>query len=120
MGAWVIGHNLAGYSPEADTEAYETRDEAVSAFVTMVEYYADRDDDATWDVVTSEYDSENDVPEDEMPAMLATVKSILKDDGPNAPDLASKDYGMLVEDGRGRDISFWLQWSDDSEPDEEE
>jgi len=114
MGAWVIGHNLAGYLPESDTFACETREEAVSAFVDMAQDYASTDDDAAWDDLSN--DGAEGIAEDDEPAMLATVTSILTDDCPNAPDLAGKDYGMHVEDSRGRLIYFWVQWEEAREP----
>jgi hypothetical protein len=109
-GAWVIGHNLSGYLPEADTYAYADRTEAVEAFVAMAEEYADQDDEMIDEDNQVAYASEDEIPEDERAMMRAVVDSILADDGPNAPDLAGKDYGMRVEDGRGRTIYFWLQW----------
>ena len=115
MGAWVIGHNLSGYLPESDTEAYETREEAAEAFAIMARDYADTDDKHAWDVLTTTT-PESDVADDDHPTMLATVSAILKDDGPNVPDLASKDYGMHVEDSAGRLIYFWMQYEPTRDP----
>lgn len=46
MGAWVVGHNLAGYLPESDTVAYEEWSDAVEQFEAMACEYADDDDEA--------------------------------------------------------------------------
>jgi hypothetical protein len=112
MGAWVIGHNLDGYLPEADTEVYETREDAMSAFIAMAEDYAATDDEHAWDAIHDGIEPAD----DEYPCMSLTVASILKDDGPNAPDLAGRDYVMSAEDRRGRRIVFWMQWSDQLNP----
>jgi hypothetical protein len=116
MGAWVIGHNISGYLPEADTQAFETRDEAVSAFVDRAQEYAQTDDDHADDVLSDYYTSPDQVPDDEWPSMRAVVDSILTDDGPNAPDLTGKDYAMTVVDSNDRRIVFWLQWEPTRDP----
>lgn len=121
-GAWVIGHNIAGYLPEADTHAFQTWQEARDSFVVMVQEYADENDESAYQRLSETADI-SDYPDyeangygDDEPMMRATVDSILTDDGPDFPDLQGKDYGITVDDNGGRTISFWLQWSPDREP----
>lgn len=139
MGAWVIGHNLAGYLPESDTYAYETWDEAWRALRDEMEAYADSDDEGALAMLpTDPTEAEShgytvtrepctcgcntmnvfiDYGDDE-PSMRATVDSILADDGPDSyPD---GDWSAHVTDGAGRSIVFWLAWSDDRSADEED
>jgi len=116
MGAWVIGHNLAGYLPESDTYAFQNYSEAESAFRDMCREYADADD-ALNDMLADEFWSD-----DDYGTMRAIVDSILADGdhvgfpGPNG----NPHCGMIVVDSDDRRISFWLVWSDDRDPDQEE
>jgi hypothetical protein len=104
-GAWVIGHNIAGYLPESDTFAYATRREAVDALAEEMRRYADEDDENTLDSVT---DGDGRVfTDEEAPAMRATVDSVLADDG---PETTSGDWSSWIEDGSGCRIAFWLTW----------
>jgi hypothetical protein len=110
MGAWVTGHNLAGYMPESDTYAYETWKEAVAGMVADAQDYADTDDehhngmaDETW--TDEDYGS-----------MRATVDAILADDGPREE---GKSWSMWVADSDDRRIVFWLQWEATRDADEE-
>lgn len=118
-----VGHNLAGYLPEFDVACFKADEDtsqeeaaraAVEWFESMATEYADEDDEATQaglptDPVTARehgYDVSNGAIDygDDAPAMRATVDSILKDDPPKE----GQDYGMTVEDGLLRMVSFWL------------
>lgn len=98
---YVIGHNLAGYCPDLDSVEViaGTWSEACELFRIIVREYADRDDDAAYDAMPE------DAHEDDHPTMLATVDSILTDDGPERCGLP---YAITVEDGSGRHVAFWL------------
>lgn len=99
MGAWVIGHNLAGYLPESDTWPYATWDEAWRALRDEMERYADDDDQG-----------------EDGPSMRARVDALLESDGPDYyPD---GDWSACVDDNMNRPIAFWIQWSDDRSPEE--
>jgi hypothetical protein len=111
MGAWVIGRNLAGYLPESDTYAYPDHAEAAEAFVEMVREYADDDDER------NDEHAEPDWADDDYGTMRATVDSILADGDATGPD---GGMGMVVGDSDDRPISFWLMWSDDREPYDDE
>ncbi len=126
MGAWVVGRNLAGYLPESHTYAFRDWNEAYEQFVLLACEYADEEDDLAY-----EWLQENAVPEDypdyansgygdDEPSMLATVKAILRDGDDRAHGLTgtNEPAGMALEDSNGRRIAFWLDWSDDREPDE--
>lgn len=135
MGAWIVGRNLAGHMPESEVAAFESWEDAAEYYVAEARDYADRDDEATFDMLPSDaseaaaqgYSVKRDTYDgglsfvgfvdygDDTPVMLATVDSILADDGPRP----GEPHGMIVEDGAGRRISFWLDWSEDSEPDGE-
>lgn len=121
-GAWVTGHNIAGYLPEADTHAVQTWQDARDAFVATVQEYSSDNDEAAYQLLSETADPA-DYPDyesngygDDEPAMRATVDAILQDDGPDTPAFRGKDFGMVVEDNDGRLISFWLQWSTDRTP----
>jgi hypothetical protein len=122
MGAWVIGHNLAGYLPESDTYAYETWQDAWDGFVGEIEHYADTDDDAAYACLSAtadmaDYpDRENSGYGDDEPSMLASVKAWLTDDSP----AEGSEVTHYETDNDERLIAFWLVWSDDREPDEED
>lgn len=109
MGAYVIGHNLAGYMPESDTHSFATFPEALEAFENMAREYADSDDEAN-DAL-----AEPDWSEEDYGSMLAMVNSIIAD----RDHVAMDEYqaGMVVTDNSDRSISFWLQWEPTREPD---
>ena len=156
MGAWVVGRNIAGYLPEADTFAFESWGDASIALQDEMREYADTDDESA---LESAPEVPNDFPvkqlhssagpgitqcgecfrywvasggpsltpapagrcpfEDfhfEQPAMRATVDSILKDDPPQE----GKEWAAIVQDERERPIVFWLNWSNDREPNDHE
>ena len=122
-GAWVIGHNLAGYLPESDTYAYAEWTDAADALKDEMEQYADQDDDATSDhlaataVLTDYPDYANSGYGDDEPSMLAQVKAIYADqDGPRD----GQGWSALLTDGRDRHIAFWLQWEPTRDPDADE
>lgn len=121
MGAWVTGHNLAGYLPEADTYAFKDWEDARQSLVDDMTEYADSNDEAAAAVlaataIPSDYpDYESTGYGDDEPCMRAEVDAVLKDDA--ARD--DKDFTAHVVDSDGHLIAFWLQWSDDREPDED-
>lgn len=111
MGAWTVGHNLAGYLPESDVWAFVEWQDAADMYVAEVQRYADEDDEmAAEDMTEDEWQAEP-------PAMRATVDAILSD--PSFPLENGKPYGMVIEDGRGRMISLWLDWSDEDPPEDD-
>lgn len=110
MGAWTVGHNLTGYLPESDVFAYEEWADAVEGFKAEARDYAETNDDAAAEGMTEEEWTA------EPPSMLATVDSILADD----PPVEGKDFAMIVADSDDRRITFFLAWSDDREPDDDE
>lgn len=123
-GHWHIGHNLAGYLPESDVACVVgTWGAAFALYVSEASYYAVEDDEASFDEVSAlARDYPADYPRaaegdfgDETPSMYATVAAILKDDGP----VEGQEHGMMVEDGRDRDISFWLVAVSDEDCDHE-
>jgi hypothetical protein len=94
---YTVGRNLAGYMPESDTFTTSDPALAVQVLESTMRGYADTDDDfAAWAVAGEG--------EDDGPMMLATVESILRDDPPQE----GEEYGAIVEDNAGRDISFWI------------
>lgn len=109
MGAWVIGHNLAGYLPEADTYAYAEWQDAYDAFVEMCREYADENDEANDEMATPEWS------EDDYGSMRACVDSILADR--DATRGEGHPAGMIVADSDDRRISFWMQWEETRDPD---
>lgn len=110
MGAWVAGHNLAGYMPEADTVAYETWKEAVAGMVADAQDYADTDDSHNDDMAQTDWSDED------YGSMRADVDSLLTDDGPTVAD---QPYAMHVTDNDGRHIVFWVQFEATRNADEE-
>lgn len=123
MGSWVTGHNLPGYLPESDTYAVADWRQAADALALEMREYADENDEAAYAHLTAtanpaDYpDHENSGYGDDEPSMRATVDSILADDGPCE---VGKDWSGWVADSDDRQIVFWLAWSDDREPDEDE
>ena len=105
MGAWTVGHNLAGYMPESDVWAFAEWQDAADTYIAEARRYADEDDEM------AEEDG------NESPTMRATVDAILSD--PSFPLEDGKPYGMVVEDNRGRNISLWLDWSDEDPPEDD-
>lgn len=114
MGAWVIGHNLPGYLPESDTYAYECHRDAYDSFKEMCREYADRDDEG--------HDSlaEPDWSDDDYGSMRACVDSIISNHDDGSWRGGKHEAGMMVRDSDDRPISFWLVWSDDRDPAEDE
>lgn len=117
MGAWVIGHNIAGYMPESDTYAYAEWQEAHDAFVEMCREYAEENDEA------NDAMAEPDWSDDDYGSMRACVDSILKDSDHKSLTVFGPDgnpaCGMTVADNDDRWISFWLQWEPTREPDDD-
>jgi hypothetical protein len=111
MGAYVIGHNIAGYLPESDTYAVADWTTAWETFVSEAQAYADQDDEIAWQHIIDTVPA-HERADVEQPSMLATVNAMLADDD------ARESTGRLiyVEDNDGRMIAFWIQWSDDVEP----
>lgn len=109
MGAYVIGHNIAGYLPEGDTHSFATFPEALEGFENMAREYAD-DADEINDAL-----AEPDWSEDDYGTMRACVDSIIADRDHIAVD--GNSAGMIVDDNHNRDISFWLRWEHTREPD---
>lgn len=110
MGAWVAGHNLAGYLPESDTVAYETWKDAVAGMVADAQDYADRDDDHNDDMADETWTDED------YGSMRAEVDSTLADDGPRDE---GKPFEMCITDNDGRHIVFWVQFEITRNADEE-
>ncbi len=112
MGAWTVGHNLTGYLPESDVFAYGDWADAAEGFKAEARDYADRNDDAAGEGLTeAEWEAEP-------PSMRATVDSILSD--PSFPLVDGQDYAMIVADNDDRRITFFLAWSLDREPEDDD
>lgn len=95
-GAWVIGHNLSGFLPESDTFAFEDREEAEESLRDVMRDYAASDDEMH-----------------DWTAMSETVEAVLESSG---PERMTGDWATYVADGQDRAISFWLEWSNDRTP----
>jgi|SRR5690242_116763 len=112
---YSIGHNIAGCMPESDVEWYADREDAAARLADVMREYANTDDEATWEALPGDAETarahgyavtdEGIDYGDDWPSMLATVKSVLTDDG---PDAGSGSWSTCVEDGSGRTIAFWL------------
>lgn len=100
-GVWVVTTNIAGYLPESDPLLFESWSAAAAGIAAHMSEYADRDDDAAADTMPE------DAFEDDQPAMLATVASILRD---NSPAAVGQPWGAWVEDNSGRRIVFEMTW----------
>jgi hypothetical protein len=105
---YAVGRNLAGYLPESDVVVFDTWRDAAEYLASEMKCYADTDDDAVWQTLPDDH------ADDEMPSMLATVESILRDDPPKD----GQEFGAIVEDNDGRMISFWLMFTDEPVSDE--
>lgn len=114
MGAWVVGHNAAGFLPTTEPDEFETWQEAAEHVKDLMIEYAEGTDAAEFDrlAIDRGYTSYEEVPEDEYPSMEATVGAILKDDGPRETE---KAWSAWAQDNDYRLIEFWLMWSDDAE-----
>lgn len=110
MGAWVAGHNILGYLPEADTVAYETWKDAVVGMVADAKDYADTDDEHHDDTADETW------AKDDYGTMRAQVDSALADDGPTVAD---QSFRMCIVDNDGRPIVFWVHWEITRDADEE-
>lgn len=114
MGAWVTGHNMLGYLPEADTVAFETWKEAVASMVADAESYADTDDEMCDEMATEDW------ADDDFGSMRATVDATLTDDGPpDMPPAESHSWMMCIHDHNEWPIVFWVQWEITRDADEE-
>lgn len=104
-GAWVIGSNTAGYSPDPENVmSFEDWESASSAYVEMCRDWADADDEP--------YLGTDD---EEQAASRAFVDSILSD--PSFPLVSNEDYSMMINpNGMIYPIPtvLWLVWSDDA------
>lgn len=116
MGAWVVGRNLAGYLPESDTYAFADWADAYETFKDEARTYADENDELNDELASPDWS------EDDYGSMRATVDSILADGDDRKHGLSGQNEsaGMVVGDSDDRPISFWLQWSDDREPEEDD
>lgn len=112
MGAWVIGHNIAGYLPESDTVAYADRSEALEAFVSMCREYADEDDERNDALALADWSGED------FGSMRATVDSIVRDGDHRS--VRDESAGMVIADSDDRRVSFWMQWEPTREPNDSE
>lgn len=120
MTHYHVGHNLSGYMPEADVWRYDELEDAREGLASEMRAYADADDDAARcyldeTAVLEDYtrdEAGNIDYGDDAPSMLATVEAMLRDDPPHSWGEA----GYLVEDSRGRMISFWLSSCDEACP----
>jgi hypothetical protein len=116
---YSIGHNIAGYRPDTDPTWFADRDQAAAQLVVLMREYADGDDVSTWEALPGDpeearahgYAVTDDGIDygDDWPSMLATVTSILTDDG---PDACNGPWSAYAEDGRERRIVFWLHAED--------
>lgn len=117
---YTVGRNRPGYLPESDpyyvgTDAQDARE----ALTTMMHEYAGQDDENRWlyltglsreEAIAAGYPVKDTGPfwttdfGDDNPSMLATVESILTD----SPPEPGQEYGAIVEDNDGHDVSFWL------------
>jgi hypothetical protein len=104
---WHTHHNHPGFLPESEAQCHLTREDAAVAVGDDMRYYADMDDEDTLATVDpSAYaDEEAYWASDDVPCMLATVESILRDDG---PERVTGEWGARVEDGAGRMVYFGL------------
>ncbi len=100
-GVWAVTTSIAGYLPESDPLLFESWAAAAEGIAEHMREYADRDDDAAAECLPA------DAHEDDQPAMLAVVSSILRDDSPAA---VGQSWGAWVEDNAGRRIVFELSW----------
>jgi hypothetical protein len=120
-----VGHNLAGYMPESDVSCHTDYAEAVADLVAEMRDYANSDDEGTLAYLEDLARSyPNDYPRaeqgdfgDDTPSMLATVESILADDGPSA---TPAEYSAHVTDGMDRTIVFWLSMAPAADCEEHE
>lgn len=79
---------------------------AAEALASEMREYAEADDDAAMD------DLPEDAADDDLPSMSAHVEACLRDD----PPAEGKDWGYVIGDAADRSISFWLAWTDDRIP----
>jgi hypothetical protein len=107
MGAWTVGHNLAGYLPESDLKVYDDWAEAFTGFLEEMKDYAESDEDLA--VILDSKAS--------MLIQLDEWNTRWAADGPEGENIP---VGAIFEDSRGRLISFWLQWSEDVEATEQD
>jgi hypothetical protein len=125
-GAWVVGYNRPGYMPETDTDAFAEWSDAVSVLKETALEYADTDDDAAYQTlsetaVRADYpDFENSGYGDDEPSMKATVQAIIRDEIEPLSLNADRDVTFTVSDNDDRPMVFWVQWSTDRTPDEDD
>lgn len=122
MGNWVIGRNMAGFLPESDPFVTDDWEHAAFCLREDMREFAEFDDDFTyqWLMDTADMadypDYESSGYGDDEPSTMATVASILKDDGPRD----GQEWAGWVEDNQGRRWEFWLHATEDPVTDDEE
>jgi hypothetical protein len=119
VGAWVAGHNLAGYSPDPDNvAAFATWGEAWAYLADEATRQAEQDDDAVW----LDVHDVNGAPCDECaPRMLAQVEACVSERLWTENGVTEDaEHAFVVEDSAGRSIVWWVHWSPESTPDEDE
>lgn len=106
-GAWVIGNNMAGYSPDPDNvHAFADWADAWSSLVEDAQRWGDDDDEA------------HDQEWDETGCSRAAVDAMTHNFHENGitPD---RDYSFLITTNDGRmDLAWWVQWEATATPDE--
>jgi hypothetical protein len=121
-GAWTTGSNRPGYLPEGDVHAFAEWSDAADVLRSDMREWADTVDDMAREHLDQtakreDYpDYENSGYGDDEPTTLANVQALLTDDGP----ADGKPWLAYVSDPDGHQMAWWIQWSPDATPDDNE
>lgn len=122
-GAWVYGHNLAGYLPESDVMAFADWPDAKAGFEEMLTQYCQADDETAMDIAEdarARLFDEDDTTDDRVPEfpdsadMMERASNLLA----GTPMVEGKGYAVQLPDHRGRVIELWLKWEKTALPSE--
>lgn len=117
-GAWVVGHNMPGYLPTADTYAVADWFDAWAILAGELDRYAEDDDNAYQEIECGHADEEDHDAEC-FGATRALVDGIMADAEREGLVNENQDFTVTVADNDDRLTTFFLVWSPDSEPDED-
>ena len=92
--------------PESDTYGYASHAEALAALADEMREYADANDDTAYDLFGADAEV----------SMLAQADAVVRDEIKCGH--IDGDFQTYLSDFDDRLISFWVMWSDESDPDE--
>lgn len=117
-GAWVVGHNMPGYSPDPDNvHAVAEWQDAWAILLSVMQRAADDDDDAYASIGCGHAEDGSECDSECYGSTRALLDAIVADGMRDGSIDTDTDVSIGLADNDGRVTVWWVQWSPDSEPD---